>query len=284
MGRIRDTILVVDDEEDIVSTLADYFMYNNYDVMTATNGMEAIEKAGKQPDLILLDINMPDVDGLEVCARIRDFVSCPILFLTARVEDSDKVKGFGMGGDDYIVKPFSLDELGARVAAHIRRERRRGGTPKVQLADKLAIDYTERRLFYDGEEIPFAKKEFDIIELLSGHPGQIFSKERIYELVWGYDSEGESSVVAEHIRRIRAKLAAVGIKPYVETVWGVGYKWARERNFSKESRSKRLLLHPCSSVSSLPCCCLCPYQAFVSGGSPDTIRNIRFNLAYPILK
>ena len=99
MGRIRDTILVVDDEEDIVSTLADYFMYNNYDVMTATNGMEAIEKAGKQPDLILLDINMPDVDGLEVCARIRDFVSCPILFLTARVEDSDKVKGFGMGWD-----------------------------------------------------------------------------------------------------------------------------------------------------------------------------------------
>ncbi|WP_322204484.1 response regulator transcription factor, partial [Acutalibacter intestini] len=107
-----------------------------------------------QPDLILLDINMPDIDGLEVCARIRGFVSCPILFLTARVEDSDKVKGFGMGGDDYIVKPFSLDELGARVAAHIRRERRRGDTPKVKLADKLAIDYTERRVFYDGEEIP----------------------------------------------------------------------------------------------------------------------------------
>jgi len=156
---MRDTILIVDDEADIVSTLADYFMYNNYDVVTATNGMEAIEKAGKQPDLILLDINMPDVDGLEICSRIRDFVSCPILFLTARVEDSDKVKGFGMGGDDYIVKPFSLDELGARVAAHIRRERCRGETPKVQLADKLAIDYTERRLFYDGEEIPFAKKE-----------------------------------------------------------------------------------------------------------------------------
>ena len=95
---MRNTILIVDDEADIVSTLADYFMYNNYDVMTATNGMEAIEKAGKQPDPILLDINMPDVDGLKVCARIRDFVSCPILFLTARVEDSDEVKGFGMGG------------------------------------------------------------------------------------------------------------------------------------------------------------------------------------------
>lgn len=147
---MRDTILIVDDEADIVSTLEDYFLYNDYNIMTAANGREAIEKAGKQPDLILLDINMPDVDGLEVCARIRDFVSCPILFLTARVEDRDKVKGFGMGGDDYIVKPFSLDELGARVAAHLRRERRRGETPKVRFDDKLAIDYTERRLYYDS--------------------------------------------------------------------------------------------------------------------------------------
>lgn len=224
---MRDTILIVDDEADIVSTLADYFLYNDYNVMTATSGKEAIEKAERQPDIILLDINMPDVDGLEVCARIRDFVSCPILFLTARVEDSDKIKGFGMGGDDYVVKPFSLDELGARVAAHIRRERRRGETPKVRFDDKLSIDYTERRLYFDSEEISLAKKEFDIIELLSSHPGQIFSKERIYELVWGYDSEGESSVVAEHIRRIRAKLAARGTKSYVETVWGVGYKWVK---------------------------------------------------------
>lgn len=224
---MRDTILIVDDEADIVSTLEDYFLYNDYNIMTAANGREAIEKAGKQPDLILLDINMPDVDGLEVCARIRDFVSCPILFLTVRVEDSDKVKGFGMGGDDYIVKPFSLDELGARVAAHLRRERRRGETPKVRFDDKLAIDYTERRLYYDSEEILLAKKEYDIIELLSGHPGQIFSKERIYELVWGYDREGDSSVVAEHIRRIRKKFVAVGAKSYVETVWGVGYKWAK---------------------------------------------------------
>ena len=224
---MRDTILIVDDEADIVSTLADYFLYNDYNVMTATSGKEAIEKAERQPDIIVVDINIPDVDGVEVCARIRDFVRCPILFLTARVEDSDKIKGFGMGGDDYVVKPFSLDELGARVAAHIRRERRRGETPKVRFDDKLSIDYTERRLYFDSEEISLAKKEFDIIELLSSHPGQIFSKERIYELVWGYDSEGESSVVAEHIRRIRAKLAARGTKSYVETVWGVGYKWVK---------------------------------------------------------
>lgn len=224
---MRDTILIVDDEEDIVSTLADYFLYNGYAVMTAANGTEAIEKAGKQPSLILLDINMPDVDGLKVCARIRGFVSCPILFLTARVEDSDKVKGFGMGGDDYIIKPFSLDELGARVAAHLRRERRRGGAPKVRFDDKLSIDYTGRAVYHDGVEIQLAKKEFDIVELLSSHPGQVFSKERIYELVWGYDGEGEPSVIAEHIRRIRTKLAAAGAKPYVETVWGVGYKWAK---------------------------------------------------------
>ncbi len=224
---MKDVILIVDDEADIVSTLEDYFLYNNYTVLTAANGIEAIEKTGKQPDLILLDINMPDIDGLEVCAKIRDFVHCPILFLTARVEDSDKIKGFGMGGDDYIVKPFSLEELGARVAAHLRRERRKGETPKVRFDNNLAIDYTERRLYYNKKEISFAKKEFDIIELLSSHPGQIFSKERIYELVWDYDSEGEPSVVAEHIRRIRTKLATEGIKQYVETVWGVGYKWAK---------------------------------------------------------
>ena len=110
---MKETILIVDDEEDIVSTLSDYFLYNDYQVMTAATGREAIEKAGRQPDLILLDINMPDVDGLEVCARIREFVSCPIVFLTARVEEQDKIQGFGLGGDDYMVKPFSLKELGA---------------------------------------------------------------------------------------------------------------------------------------------------------------------------
>lgn len=224
---MRDRILVVDDEMDIVSMLEDYFVYNGYDVMTAVSGLEAIEKAAKQPDMILLDINMPDIDGLEVCSRIRNFVICPILFLTARTEDSDKIKGFGIGADDYIVKPFSIDELGARVSAHLRRERRQRESAKVRFDDKLAIDYTERCLYYDGAIVPLAKKEFDILELLSQHIGQVFSKERIYELVWDYDSGGDSSVVAEHIRRIRAKLAAADMKPYIETVWGVGYKWVK---------------------------------------------------------
>ena len=224
---MRDKILVVDDEKDIVSMLKDYFEFNGYDVMTALNGSEAIKKAEKEPDLILLDINMPDIDGLEVCSRIRDFVACPILFLSARIEDTDKIKGFGIGADDYIVKPFSLDELGARVAAHLRRERRQRETTKVRFDDKLTIDYTDRSLYYDGQLISLAKKEFDIVELLSQHIGQVFSKERIYELVWDYDSDGDSSVVAEHIRRIRSKFSTANLKPYIETVWGVGYKWDR---------------------------------------------------------
>lgn len=224
---MRERILVADDEADIVDMLKDYFEYNGYEVLTAGNGLEAVKKAEQQPDLILLDINMPNLDGLQVCSRIRDFVSCPILFLTARIEDSDKIKGFGIGGDDYIVKPFSIDELGARVSAHLRRQRRQRDLAKVRFDDRLTIDYSERSLYYDGTMLSLVKKEFDIIELLSQHPGQVFSKERIYELVWDYDSEGDSSVVAEHIRRIRAKFSAAGMKSYIETVWGVGYKWIK---------------------------------------------------------
>ncbi|MFC5704129.1 response regulator transcription factor [Cohnella faecalis] len=221
------SILIVDDEVDILNMLRDYFELTGYRVMTAAGGREAVRQAEKQPDLILLDIHMPDFDGLQVCGQIRHFVSCPILFLTARVEDSDKIKGFGVGGDDYIVKPFSIDELGARVAAHLRRERRHYESSKVKFDSDLVIDYSERLLYFRGETVSLAKKEFGIIELLSQHAGQIFDKERIYERLWDFDNGGSSSVVAEHIRRIRAKFASSGMKPYIETVWGVGYKWAK---------------------------------------------------------
>lgn len=224
---MKDTILIVDDEADITDMLKDYFEYNDYTVLTAGGGKEALKMAEKQPDLILLDINMPDMDGLSVCSSIRSFVTCPILFLTARIEDSDKIQGFGMGGDDYIVKPFSLDELGARVSAHLRREKRQRETPRIRLDKHLAIDYSERCVYFEGSPLSFAKKEFDIIELLSLHAGQVFDKERIYERIWGYDSMGDSSVVAEHIRRIRSKLNAADAGAYIETVWGVGYKWVK---------------------------------------------------------
>lgn len=218
-------ILIVDDEVDIVNLLRDYFEINGYLVLTAQNGTRALEQVVKEPDIILLDINMPAMDGLEVCKRIRSHVSCPILFLTAKVADVDKINGFRMGGDDYIVKPFSIDELGARVAAHLRRETRNQTKSKVNFVGDLVIDYGERTVSYNNEPISFVKKEFDIIEFLSMNSGQVFDKERIYECLWGFDSKGDSSVVAEHIRRIRAKFAMINELNYIETVWGVGYKW-----------------------------------------------------------
>lgn len=224
---MRDKILIVDDESDIVSMLKDYFEWNGYDVLTAFSGNEAVKKAEKQPDIILLDINMPDMDGLAVCKTIREFVTCPILFLTARIEDGDKLEGFGAGGDDYIVKPFSIDILGARVAAHLRREKRRRSTPKVNFDNGLAIDYSAQCIYFHDKPVNLAPKEFEIIRLLSLHSGQIFSKEQIYEHIWGYDSPGDSSVISEHIRRIRAKFSALNINTTIETVWGVGYVWKR---------------------------------------------------------
>lgn len=224
---MNDRILIVDDEADIVSMLRDYFEINGYEVLTASGGQEALKIAQKQPDMILLDINMPDMDGLEVCKKIRDFVSCPILFLTARIEDSDKIQGFIAGGDDYVVKPFSIDELGARVGAHLRRERRQRGASQVRFDGDAAIDYGARAFYYKGQALNFAPKEFDIIELLSNYAGQVFDKERIYERIWGYDGAGDSAVVAEHVRRIRSKFASAGAPSYVETVWGVGYRWKK---------------------------------------------------------
>lgn len=170
---------------------------------------------------------MPGMDGLEVCQRIRNYVTCPILFLTARIEEADKVKGFSIGGDDYIVKPFSLAELEARVCAHLRREKRHSFETQIKFVGELTIDYSERCLFFDNRRVGLAKKEFDIVELLSQNPGQVFEKERIYERIWGYDSEGDSSVVAEHIRRIRTKIAKYTDCIYIETVWGCGYKWIK---------------------------------------------------------
>lgn len=220
-------ILVADDEKDVVSLLKDYFEINDYLVITAYSGAEAVEKAVMNPDIILLDVNMPDGDGLSVCRKIRDHVSCPILFLTARIEESDKISGFASGGDDYIIKPFSIDELGARVAAHIRRDHRSNFQTNVRFFGSLTIDYTAKTVSVEGNMIELAKKEYQIVELLSLNCGQIFDKERIYEKIWGYDAEGDSSVIAEHIRRIRAKLSKYSEEYHIETIWGMGYKWIK---------------------------------------------------------
>lgn len=154
-------------------------------------------------------------------------MSCPIIFLTARIEDCDKIKGFAVGGDDYVVKPFSVDELEARVAAHLRREKRHVSSAIVQFDNNIVIDYSSRVVFYRNAEINFTKKEFDIIEFLSQNKGIIFDRETIYEKVWGLDGSGDNSVITEHIRRIRTKFLSIGDNPYIETVWGCGYKWKK---------------------------------------------------------
>lgn len=224
---MNNRILIADDEDDIVTMLRSFFESKGYFVLTASNGAETLKQAEQHPDIILLDINMPGLDGLEVCRRIRGHIACPILFLTARIEDADKVKGFSVGGDDYIVKPFSLAELEARVRAHLRREARHNSEAQVKFTGELTIDFSERCLFFQNSKLTLAKKEFEIVGLLAQNPGQVFGKERIYERVWGYDSQGDSSVVAEHIRRIRAKIAAYTDRSYIETVWGCGYKWIK---------------------------------------------------------
>ncbi len=224
---MNNKILVVDDEEGIITLLKDYFEMNDYEVYTAQNGKDALKKISKNPDIILLDINMPEIDGIEVCNRIRDYVSCPILFLTARIENADKINGFRAGADDYIVKPFDLDELGARVSAHLRREQRKSNQTKIKFYNDLIIDYEKRLISIDNNQISLSKKEFDIVELLSMNPGQVFDRERIYDRIWGYNSNGNSDVIMEHIRKIRIKLSKYTLENYIETVWGVGYKWIK---------------------------------------------------------
>ncbi len=221
---MKPTLLIVDDEPGIVDTMKAYFS-PQYQVLTAYSGGEAIQKAGNQPDLILLDINMPGMDGLAVCQTIREHLTCPILFLTARVESADQIAGFQAGADDYIVKPFDLDQLAARVAAHLRREQRRSSPSAVRFFGECVVDYSARTVTIQGQGVSLSRREFDILELLSLSAGQVFDRERIYETVWGIDGEGNSDTVMEHIRKIRAKLSAHTQHSYIETVWGCGYRW-----------------------------------------------------------
>ncbi|MCL2840363.1 MAG: response regulator transcription factor [Defluviitaleaceae bacterium] len=218
-------ILIVDDEKGIVAVLKNFFEMQGAQVFTALNGNEALSKISNQPDIILLDVNMPEMDGLTLCQRIREHISCPILFLTARIETVDKIKGFDAGADDYIVKPFDLDELGARVQAHVRREGRKQAQTTLRFFGEMSINYSKHEVQIGDKNISLSKKEFDIVSLLSVNNGQVFDRERIYDIAWGIDGEGGSNTIMEHIRKIRVKFASVTPHNYIETVWGVGYKW-----------------------------------------------------------
>lgn len=224
-------ILIVDDEQALVDLLAKKLVSQGHEVFTATDGRSGVALArAEQPDLILLDIMMPEMDGFEVCQAIRDEVVCPILFLSARQAETDKIRGLSLGGDDYITKPFGIRELMARIEANLRRERRAQSASSEHKRPRLyfgALALDLRAHSVQVQEVPVAltKHEYAVVEFLALHPGQIFSKDQIYEAAWGYDAEGSADVVAEHLRKARTKLKAQGIEDPIATVWGIGYRW-----------------------------------------------------------
>lgn len=220
-------LLIADDDEELVKMLKSYLEIKGFEIITAGDGLEVLEKLSKNPDLILLDINMPRMDGIEVCRKIRNETACPILFLTARVEEQDRVNGLLSGGDDYITKPFSLKELEARITAHLKREERQKFRTSSRYENGLWIDYAGKEVRFEGKEIPLIRLEYEIVEFLSAHPGQVFDRKRIYERVCGYNAEGDSRVVTELVRRIRKKFSVCLKDEVIETVWGSGYRWKK---------------------------------------------------------
>lgn len=218
-------ILVVDDDKDLCALLRTALERDGHQVSTRLSGREVDESACRWADCILLDVMMPGEDGFALCRRIRGLADCPILFLTAKTAEADVIQGLGLGGDDYLLKPFRLGELRARVNAHLRRQDR---APQRRIRrGGLDFDLGAKALYREDQPVKLTRGEYAICEHLALHSGQTFSKEQIYEAVFGFDAAGDESAVTEHIKNIRAKLRALGCAPIV-TVWGVGYRWKRE--------------------------------------------------------
>ena len=219
-------ILIVDDEPEMVQMLSRFFFFFGYEIIPAFTGEEAVASIKAHPDIILLDINMPGMDGISVCKEVRDKIGCPILFLTAKDQEADKIEGFTAGGDDYITKPFSLAELKVRIDAHLRREHREKQVQRKVFGD-ITVDYSAQEVLVCGESMHFLRKEFEIIRMLSLNSGQVFSRSYIYETIWGLEACGDDNVIMEHIRKIRQRFGKAGCINPIETVWGVGYRWIK---------------------------------------------------------
>lgn len=216
-------LLVIDDEKAILDLVKNGLEKDGHIVTICESVADVTISTLKNYDLILLDIMMPDVDGFMFCKKIRGIVDCPILFLTAKVMETDIIYGLGIGADDYITKPFRIGELRARVTAHLRRERREHHNT-LGFEQEIKFDLSSKELFIKGKKVDLTKSEYEICEYLARNRGQVFTKEQIYEAVFGFDGNSDNSTIATHIKNIRSKLAGYGITP-INTVWGVGYRW-----------------------------------------------------------
>ena len=216
-------ILVVDDEILLVKGIRFNLQNEGYEVITGCNGLEAVELVQQQqPDLVVLDVMMPEMDGLTACSKIREFSDIPIIMLTAKGDDMDKILGLEYGADDYITKPFNILEVKARIKAILRRNGK-GGINLIQVKG-LTLDKDSRRVFLQDKEISLTAKETDLLELLLTNPGKVYSREKLLNIVWGYDYPGDARTVDVHVRRLREKLEENPAEPeYVFTKWGVGY-------------------------------------------------------------
>ena len=224
-------ILIIEDEEAIADLEKDYLELSDFDVTIKADGESGLEEAlGHDYDLIILDLMLPGLDGFEVCKRIREKKNIPILMVSARKDDIDKIRGLGIGADDYMTKPFSPSELVARVKAHLARYDRLvgSGQPNNDVIEirGLKIDKTARRVFVDGVEKQFTTKEFDLLTFLAEHPNHVYSKDELFREIWNMDSIGARATVTVHIKKIREKIEYDTSKPqYIETIWGVGYRF-----------------------------------------------------------
>lgn len=225
-------ILIIEDDKNIAELERDYLEANDFEVTIIDAGNTGLKEAlNGNYDLILLDLMLPGTDGFSVCREIRGQKDTPILMVSARRDDIDKIRGLGLGADDYMVKPFSPSELVARVKAHIARYERlttKSAIPQhriIAVCD-LEIDLDARRVYLDHKEIILKHKEFDLLEFLAENPNIVFSKDTLFDRIWGLDSMGDTSTVAVHINRIREKIEADSSNPqYIETVWGAGYRF-----------------------------------------------------------
>ncbi len=224
-------ILIVEDEEAIAELEKDYLELSGFEVVVENNGDKGLDRALNDDfDLLILDLMLPGTDGFEICKQVRNVKNTPIMMVSAKKDDIDKIRGLGLGADDYITKPFSPSELVARVKAHLSRYERLIGSNannnEIVEIRGLKIDKTARRVYINGEEKNFTTKEFDLLTFLAQNPNHVFTKEELFSKIWDMDSIGDIATVTVHIKKIREKIERDSAKPdYIETIWGVGYRF-----------------------------------------------------------